>query len=417
LTFLAFAFQGRIRELPYLVPASLIVLAYFLSMAMSIPSTYFSQAIYLVSIFSGFALFYLLFNHFRRDPDPRFALQLLLGLNVLVLLFFAVQLTLGFNSVSVAGVSEWTIGRNLEGKGRLLGPFGPAGPNAGFLVLQSLIAGYALMRSQGLWMRLFLVSMLFANVAMIIATGSRGGFISLMFGALLFLLAFRRQLGALRIFGILTAGGAGVVIAALVIITYTPFDTLFDRLFNTTFEGIVPDSRKGWFDVVRRIPEALTFGHGPRIVLEYMSPRFLREVFIGYPHNLYLFLLYSLGVVGFAAWMSWFATLALHWARAARWERTQDLASEFPRLGAVVLLTFLVDSMKIEFLRFQVVDYQHYQFTLWAIFAAFAVHSLQRYRQPVSRQRSAQRVTPVGVTDPFAPAAAPVVLARGPGRP
>ncbi|MEO0421326.1 MAG: O-antigen ligase family protein [Pseudomonadota bacterium] len=405
LTFAAFLFQGRLREVPYLLPTSLVVLAYLLSVATSIPSTYGQQVIYLFNVFSGFAFFYLLFNHFRRFPDPQFVLKLLIGLDVAVLLFFAVQITLGFDAVNVFGVSEWSVGRNLEDKGRLLGPFGPAGPNAGFLVLQCLILGYALMRLPGLTTRALLVALLFANVAMLIATGSRGGFLALIFGAAMFLIVFRRTLGAARVITAFAAGAVSVVIAGLIIVTYTPFDTLFTRLAGTEFQGLVPDSRSGWFEVIERIPDALTFGHGPRIVLEYMTPRFLREVYIGYPHNLYLFLLYSLGLVGFIAWMAWFATAGLHWLRASRWERAQDMASEFPRLGVVVLLTFLFDSMKIEFLRFQVVDYQHYVFTLLAIFSAFSVHSLQRYRQPVTT-RLAARPAVAGGAGALSPAGA-----------
>ncbi len=400
LTFTAFLLQGRVREVPYLVPIGLIVLAYLLSMAMSIPSTYVQQAIYLFNIFSGFVFFLLVFNYFRRHPDPRFALYLLIALDVLVLLFFAAQVTLGFDAVNVFGLSEWTLGRNLEEKGRLLGPFGPAGPNAGFLVLQSLVLGYALMRLPGLRTRLFLLLLVFANVAMLIGTGSRGGFLALIFGTVLFLIAFRRSLGAARVISVLTLGGAALAAAGILIVTYTPFDTLFTRLANTEFIGVVPDSRHGWFDVIPRISEALAFGHGPRIVLDNMSTRFLQEVYIGYPHNLYLFLLYSLGLVGFLAWMTWFATLGLHWLRAARCERAQDMASEFPRLGVVFLLTFLFDSMKIEFLRFQVLDYQHYLFALWAIFAAFSINAMQRYRQPASARWT---VRPPLASQPFPP--------------
>jgi O-antigen ligase len=306
-------------------------------------------------------------------------------------------------------VGEWTLGGNLERKGRLLGPFGPAGPNAGYLLLQVLILAFAMMRLRGTWLRAFIGLLIFGNLAMLVATGSRGGFLAMIFGALLFLAAFRRQLGGMRVLGIVTIGSAVFALAAALIVIYTPFNTLFERLLGTEFEGVVPDSRRGWFMIIERIPEKLMFGHGPRIVLENMSPRFLREVYIGYPHNLYLFLLYSLGMTGFVAWMTWFSTLILHWMRAARFELAQAGASQWPRLGVVLLLTFLFDSMKIEFLRFQVLDYQHYQFTLWAMTAAFAVHALQPHRQPAAAVAPASAYRP----DPFAPAGAPVMVERG----
>jgi O-antigen ligase len=406
LVFVAFLLQGRIRRLPYLTPVVLIFFAYLLSTATSLSSTYVQQLLYIINVGANFAVFYLIFNHFYRVPDPRYAIRLLLWVNVLVLIFNLAQLALGFSSVSVLGVSEWTLGGNLEDKRRLLGPFGTAGINASYLVLQTLLCAYAFLRMPGGVERVLIVTVALGNFAFLVATGSRGGFLSLLFGVAVFALVLRRQLGLARIVISLLIGGAAMSVVAVLVVTLTPFDVLFTRLMGTEFEGVVPDSRKGWYEIVERIPERLVFGHGPRIVLPDMSPRFLREVFVGFPHNLYLFLLYSLGMVGLIAWMSWFCALTLHWWGIARRQWQQSVAAELPRLGVVLMIAFLFDQMKIEFLRFEVLDFQQYMFTTWGIFAAFAIGLRER----------ARRVSPADVLPSNGQMAPLAGVAPSPGR-
>jgi len=74
---------------------------------------------------------------------------------------------------------------------------------------------------------------------------------------------------------------------------------LFTRLTQTQFERGIPENRvEVWSDVISRIPEHLFLGHGPHIPLE-------RGIGYGmqWPHNAYLFYLYTTGILGLAAFL------------------------------------------------------------------------------------------------------------------
>ena len=43
-----------------------------------------------------------------------------------------------------------------------------------------------------------------------------------------------------------------------------------------------------------------------------------------------------------------------------------------PKLGIIILTVFLIDQIKLEFLRVKLADYQHYIFMLFGAFTAYA---------------------------------------------
>jgi len=92
----------------------------------------------------------------------------------------------------------------------------------------------------------------------------------------------------------------------------------------------------------------------------------------GNPHNLYLFLLYTVGVVGLIAYLVFFGAMYGRFWRAKRYRSDDAFLNGIPRLAIVLLLVFLVDQLKIEFLRFKLNDAQHYLFSLWAMLLAFS---------------------------------------------
>ena len=165
-------------------------------------------------------------------------------------------------------------------------------------------------------------------------------------------------------------------LASFVMLKYTDFNVLYARLAGTEIEGFVPDDRKGWKYVVERIADRPVLGHGPRIVRreEYdQPPRNWPMDFINwYPHNLYLFILYTTGVVGLLAYGIWASS---YWIALCRLRRRWDdaryrVAKGLPTLGMIVFVAFLVDQYKVEFLRHYLLDYQHYLAALFGMFAA-----------------------------------------------
>ena len=124
---------------------------------------------------------------------------------------------------------------------------------------------------------------------------------------------------------------------------------------------------------MERIPDAMIVGHGPRLRLFDEANRIIidYESMPAYPHNLYLFLLYTLGSLGLFLYMVFFVSMYLRFRRARNREIDDIYLKGIPALGMLLLIGFLVDQLKIEFLRFGSGDTQHYMFTLWAILLAF----------------------------------------------
>jgi O-antigen ligase len=94
---------------------------------------------------------------------------------------------------------------------------------------------------------------------------------------------------------------------------------------------------------------------------------------MGYPHNLYLHLLLTLGIVGTAA-LLYFLLLAT-W-RIYRGATAGSFANDYERgllvLGTLLAVGFFADQMKIEFLRQSTIDYVHFVFGLFGIFLGIA---------------------------------------------
>ncbi len=389
---LAFLLQGRFKHFPHISAVALIFVVYLLSMALTLRATYRDHGFYLVTIASNFLLFYMVYNYFARNNDVRYAFKLLVWMNALVIGYCILQLGVGFNQMALFGVAEWQMGGNLEDRGRLVGPFGPPGPNAGYFALSILLLGYALIHASTRSMRAVLISLILGNFAFLVATGNRGGFLSLIVGGFAFLWIFRRDMGVLRALRLGVGGLFGGTLMAALIVVFTPYNVLFERLKETEFEGYAPESRsKAWEMAIEAIPDRLMLGHGPQMKLIDAADRYIPGYeTIPYPHNLYLFLLYSLGVIGLIVYLVWFFKLSARWwaSRQVRGPTLiDDMTDSMSRIGLLFMFVFLFDQLKVEFLRLRLSDYQHYVFVVWAMVEAFAEHTRRAKRQAAAPPR------------------------------
>src|SRR5262249_48027589 len=120
-----------------------------------------------------------------------------------------------------------------------------------------------------------------------------------------------------------------------------------------------------------------------------------------WPHCLYLFIGNYIGFVGFAAfiWMLW----GLFRSSMPTTDRLGDpsYAKAFLLTAHVQLVIFLVDEVKIEYLRNPV-----YQFQVWAMFSTLVATSLIVKRQAAGSQEAARTVRPVYPLRSFARGAA-----------
>ena len=367
--------KGRINYFPLLPVVLAILTIYFISTFMALRPTWLDHLLYIISIISNFVLFYMVYNFFRSNADVKFAFKLLVLMNILVVAYGLIQIVIGPEKFAFLSIDEFSFASNLTEKQRLVGTFGAPGINGEYFALNILLLGYILMNGRDVKIKILVLGLMLANFGLLVATGSRGSFLVLMGGILLFLWFYRKQLGALVLIRVVAVGSLLFTLIAVIIINYTDFNVLFERLSETELtDSGVPDTRKHAFDLaLDRIPDAMIVGHGPQLRLINEESRLIigYKSMPGYPHNLYLFLLYTLGFLGLLTYMVFFFSLYFRFWRGSKQNIDDSYLRGIPTLGMLLLIVFLVDQLKIEFLRLRVNDMQHYLFTLWAILLAF----------------------------------------------
>ena len=89
-----------------------------------------------------------------------------------------------------------------------------------------------------------------------------------------------------------------------------------------------------------------------------------------YPHNLYLFLLSTIGLLGLIAFMSFLLTPLRRCWRGMSLPNSSLEQTAFAKTGVVIVIVVLVDQLKIEFMRFELVDYWHFLFAVCGVLVA-----------------------------------------------
>ncbi len=370
---LAMLLRGELRQFPLLGAIIGILLAYALSLATANAAP-LDHILYLIRIFPGFLLFYIAYNYVRKNPDPARFIMILLAINILVLVVCILQLIAGSQQVVLFGVQEFSLMANRTTQGRLSGPFG-AEFTSEYLALASLMLAYLIMNKKlaRRWKPWILWSMLAANIAFMVATGSRGGFLVLLIGLFWGGFWFRRQIGTVRVVASLVAAMFIGSIMIVLITQFTEFNVFVERVENTEVQNGVLDTRSvTWPAAIEAIKEKPVLGYGPRLRLhEDLLKPIPGHTPIPYPHSLPLFLLYTLGIVGLTAYSVFFFLLGKRLYAGTR-RNTDPEFRGLSILGFLMLAIFLIDEIKIEFLRFIQSDYQAIVFTIFGGFLAMA---------------------------------------------
>jgi O-antigen ligase len=373
MVFIVFMLRGRIHEWPLIGSVIAIAFAYLLSITQVHTFLYMEHMIYVITMGGNFALFYLVYNYFRQEGDINFAMKLFLGITILVLVHFGFSSVIGFQQFSLLGIEELDLIVNQEAKRRLIGPFNGAEYSSDFLAIQILLIGYMMLFQNRFWKQIVLLLLAMTCFGFLFATGSRGGLIALLPGGILFLALFRKNLGVKGFTKVGVVLGLFAV-AAVVVVTLSEFNVMFERLTGTHIVGYELDTRAGIFEVVaEKFSEKPVLGHGPRQFLPYyvMNPRVGPPPLGFNPHSLYFFLLLTIGVVGFIMYMAFFFLLTRRWWVWRRQQHDEPMIEGMPRLALVIMFVFLLTEYRIEFLRFNISDYQQYMFALWAMMLAF----------------------------------------------
>lgn len=373
----------RVKLLPEI---GLVLLAYMISFTQA--KDYQSlHVIEMFQYFSCFVVFLLAYNYGRLVSSERSVVSLLLLINILVLAYCALQLSAGAGKAFVPfGIQELAFNTNRDpGDPRLIGPFGNPGSTAAYFTMMTLLWSAELTLASAGRKRLLLAVVL-ANVAALTATGNRASFLVLMAGLPVLLLTFRRELGPKRFFQFLAVGVASFMLATAAIVAYSGFGNMFRRLalVMETEDGL-PMTRAGtWSMAFDKISQDPWFGEGPhyfraedaelmkvrRTTYEDLSS--LRTTFDPYPHSLYLFLLRTVGIVGLAATLAFFAGVLRELRQALKRGQSDVGTRTVLKAGIVVIGAFLITQITLEFNRTTTMDYAQFILALMGLLVGLA---------------------------------------------
>jgi len=134
--------------------------------------------------------------------------------------------------------------------------------------------------------------------ATVLSTANRGAFVALVVGLTYVLWVFRSRLSIGRLVVVASIFIAAVWIGDTLLSRYTAAVSILDRFTHTEFTGVVPETRTmTWKPALVEAMNHIFIGHGP-----YFDPRSGIEK-LWWPHNAYIFYLYSIGVTGLATFL------------------------------------------------------------------------------------------------------------------
>ena len=229
-----------------------------------------------------------------------------------------------------------------------------------FCALSALLVVFLFLRAESLLLRLAYGGLLLLVAFVMFTTVTRGGFIALACGVVYLLWMVRRRLTMVGTTIAAGAAAAAVIAMNWFVSTYTPTGDLFERVKGTTMIGVIPDTRAiVWTAAWERIFHHPFIGQGPWYVVVTSGARIYY-----WPHSIYLYIANNVGFIGLGVflWLLW--TLF----RISR-PRTDDLrhpelAEGYMLIARAQLIVFVVDQIKVEYLR-----YSYYMFQVWFMFA------------------------------------------------
>ena len=370
--FIAMLLRKEPVRLPMLPHFIFLLLWYLVSMSLMIPSSYIQHGVYIFSIVSAILVFWLCYDLMHRFEQPSRVVGVFIILNALVAIYCTVQLWIGPGERLVLfGIDEMNM-IQVRADGRLTGPFQSSEITALYLVIMEFLIVHQFWHASNAGSRRALILLATLNLGFLVATGSRGEFLLLLGGGAVYLWLFHRRLGTFRALGLATGVAIALTVMALIVVNYTEFGGLFDRLEETEFsqEGI-PDTRQVlWPPVWQEIVKSPIVGHGPRFrfFLEERGERYEDHLYLQYPHNLYLFLLFTVGVPGLLLFMSILLFVAYRCWRAMSKPNAPPYLSDLARTGVIVILLYVIDGLKIDQMRMNLADFWHFFFGLCGVF-------------------------------------------------
>ena len=324
-----------------------------------------------IQLVAGMAMFYLIVNNLRR-PEHLERVHLFYCVSIAMVGLLGVYELLHPNAVLIPGwiafhhgVSE---GINIHNV-RIGGPFFDFELLSEYCAMNLLLLYLLTVRASGT-RRLVFGSLFALTFFIMFATVTRGGMMALAIGLLYFLWVARRSLRMAQVVGTVAAATAAFVAMNYLVADFTHSGDLIARFSDPKswqFEHGMPVARAEiWKSAFERMMRHPVIGHGP----VYDTAKGIDFWF--WPHNGYLYIGNLVGFAGLACYL---------WLLFRLWRisnpvtldlKDPNYARAYLAIANVQLVVFMVDQIKIDFLRNTIYPYQ-----VWLLFAFIvAAHRL-----------------------------------------
>jgi len=337
-----------------------------------------------ISLVACILLFYLIVNNVRTSRDLK-------RLHVFQLVSLGTVLFIGMWELTHPGqifipgwidfgTAEMRSELNISTHGiRIGGPFFDYELLCEYCGIAIFLLLFLLAQARGPLQRTLLAILLGVAVLSLFATVTRGGFVAAAVGALYLLWHTRRRLKVVPATIVGVASIAFLIGLNSYVSHHTNAGDLFERFQTTKFVGMMPESRAHtWPMAVERMMHHPIIGWGPHYAVEHGTEAWF------WPHDLYLYVANLVGLVGLGIFL---------WLMATLWRMSRppgdrlgdpDYARGFLLAGHVQLFVFLVDEIKIEYLRNPI-----YIFQVWILFASIVAAYLISKRESAPEPRAA----------------------------
>ncbi len=352
-------------------PLIIIVLLYILSFVKVLPEHERYAIASFRTLISSLLIFYLVLNLIRTKKDIQFVLNALIA-SFAVVAFVAMIELWAPGYAKHLGFLHIKGGTGMEGV-RLGSVFGDYEMFAEYLAIFIPILLVRIVSEKIFLRQIIWFPLMAGAIMLLIGTATRGAFLSLIVGMIYLTWISRRILNFQKFLPVIIIAAVAFYISSILLSQFTDSASLFARLGKTKIVGGMPDTRaRVWAESWELVKESPWIGHGPW----YPTGVDERNVRQSFPHNLFLFTAYCIGVPGAVIFLVPFIMALRRSYLAAK--RFAVERSEFAFTVVILsstLVIFLVDEIKICFLRYD--QTQHFTWTMLALLTASSRIAIQ----------------------------------------
>jgi O-Antigen ligase len=262
---------------------------------------------------------------------------------------------------------------------RIGGPFFDYELFAEFAALSLLLVVFWLVRARSMVRRVLMGGVMLITAFVLFATVTRGAMVSLAAALLYLTWAMRRRIRVVPFTILVAAVVASFLAMNFYVATYTKSGNTIERLQRTEFRGGIPVERLGtWKDGWDQWMIHPLIGVGPAYRAQIGTHLFF------WPHNGYILIGATTGFVGLGCFLWLMFTLWRITRPQVDGLRDSSYARSYMIVAQAQLVLFLVDQLKIDFIRNDI-----YPFQIWLMFAGWTAGSRIAHSQSLPERATA----------------------------